>query len=61
MQLVLPIYHHRIVKLRLTARGKNYAVLQTTTQPFVDAIIKRLGDKVFSVSAETMEEKSEVC
>ncbi|HET8962559.1 MAG TPA: nicotinamide-nucleotide amidohydrolase family protein, partial [Chitinophagales bacterium] len=46
-----------IVKLRLTARGKNQEVLQINTQPFVDAIVKRLGDKVFSVSAETMEEK----
>lgn len=46
-----------IVKLRLTARGKNYDALQKNIQPFVDAIVKRLGNKVFSISAETMEEK----
>lgn len=46
-----------IVKLRLTARGNVYAELQQQTQVFTQAIQQRLGDFVFSTTAESIEEK----
>lgn len=46
-----------LVKLRLTAKGKNTEILRAITQPIVESIVARLGHYVFSTEGESLEAK----
>ncbi len=46
-----------LVKLRLTAKGKNTEILRAITQPIVESIVARLGHHVFSTEGESLEAK----